>query len=261
VARKLSDTHKTEIVYDADGNPKIWRERYGIHAIEVYLPSEPKFLPRETLDRLVEAARAELALAGVQSDLEIIAAASDAASGFAALLAWGENIADRTFENSGIFEKGGTFEKGGGLLSRSLLAARFLIAMHDLQMPSPKLEGADRIEADLFSRFMRAVAFANAWHYWHLEVFGEHARAFGGLQRDESLAKGPTIRKTKKEIRRSVILRLDDDTETASYIADYRFKSINISLEAHGLKPFKEKPALRRELQRIRRERKQQPVQ
>jgi hypothetical protein len=55
------------------------------------------------------------------------------------------------------------------------MAARFLAALHGLQMPPPQMTDVDAAEVAVATRLVAACVFADAWHFWHMEVYGEHA--------------------------------------------------------------------------------------
>ena len=122
MARELP-TPVVHIDCDDAENPIIYRESYGIRAIERCLgqvKQEPTALQR--LDQLIAAARREVATLCDLSDLEVISAAVDPAAASAALCAWVEAVINKT----------------PGLLSKPALAATFLARMHNLQLPPPQ---------------------------------------------------------------------------------------------------------------------------
>jgi hypothetical protein len=151
MARELP-TPVVHVDCDDAENPIIYRESYGIRAIERCLgqvKQEPAALQR--LDELIAAARREVGTLCDVSDLEVISTAVDPAAARAALCAWVENIINKS-----------------SLLSKPFLAATFLAAMHNLRLP-PIPDGA---EADGWWRLIAGSLFADAWHHWDMEVSG-----------------------------------------------------------------------------------------
>jgi hypothetical protein len=47
--------------------------------------------------------------------------------------------------------------------------------------------------------------FADAWHWLHMEVFGEHAAAYGGVKRKQDLAKSAPARRGRKALSESIL--------------------------------------------------------
>jgi hypothetical protein len=85
-----------------------------------------------------------------------------------------------------------------GALSIDATAARFLQAAdHLLQIldQTPAMQSA-------------AVAFADAWHWWHLELYGEHALAAKAATAERSVAglkAGPQALKRNRALREAII--------------------------------------------------------
>ena len=211
-------TPEVHIVCDDAGNPIVYRESYGIRAIERRLgqvKQEPAALQR--LDQLIAAARREVATLCDLSDLEVISAAVDPAAARAALCAWVEAI----------------INKSPGLLSKPALAAQFLAAMHNLQSPPPPIPDMDHAEADLSWRLIAGSLFADAWYYWNLEVSGAHASAAAASRSARGLAGGMAGVQKKRQSRETIILRVigsEIDRKGARFLRKKYFNQINNAL-------------------------------
>src|SRR5262245_8877843 len=154
MARELP-APEVHIFCDDAENPIIYRESYGIRAIERRLGqvgAQPAALQR--LSQLVAAARKEVATLCDLSDEEVISAAADPATAREALCAWMEAV----------------INESPGLLSKPAQAARFLAAMHNLNLPPPPIPGMDHAEADVRWRLGVVSLFADAYHHWRMEV-------------------------------------------------------------------------------------------
>jgi hypothetical protein len=195
MARELP-TPEVHIVCDDAGNPIIYRESYGIRAIERRLGqvkqggAQPAALQK--LNQLIAAARREVATLCDLSDLEVISAAVDPAAARTALCAWVEAI----------------INKSPGLLSKPAVAAQFLAAMHNLQSPPPPIAGMDPAEADVGYRLIAGSLFAHAWHHWDMEVSGEHRSAAAASRSARGLAGGMAGVQKKRRSRETIILRV-----------------------------------------------------
>ena len=96
MARELP-TPVVDVECDDAENPIIYRESYGIRAIERRLgqvKQEPAALQR--LDELIAPARREVGTLCDVSDLEVISTAVDPAAARAALCAWVEDIINKS---------------------------------------------------------------------------------------------------------------------------------------------------------------------
>src|SRR5262249_27520771 len=105
---------------------------------------------------------------------------------------------------------------------------------------------------------MQAIcSFAHAWHYYRMEISGEHATAFYGKRRAEDFTKCTTTKAAKKERRDAIILQqvehaLNTGTSCRS-IAKRYFNNINAALHAGGCKHFSNPGALEQKLLRMER--------
>ena len=216
MARELP-TPVVDVECDDAENPIIYRESYGIRAIERHLgqvKQEPAALQR--LDELVVAARREVGTLCAVSDLEVISTAVDPAAAGAALCAWVEDIINKS-----------------SLLSKPALAATFLARMHNLQLPPPPIPGMDRAEADVWWRLIAGSLFADAWHYWDMEVSGAHASAAASNRSARGLARGMEGVQKKRRSREAIILEVigpDIDHKGARFLRKKYFKQINNAL-------------------------------
>ena len=96
MARELP-TPVVDVECDDAENPIIYRESYGIRAIERRLgqvKQEPAAMQR--LDELIAAARREVGTLCHVSDLEVISTAVDPAAARAALCAWVEDLLNKS---------------------------------------------------------------------------------------------------------------------------------------------------------------------
>jgi hypothetical protein len=209
------------IFCDDAENPIIYRESYGIRAIErrpglvKQGGAQPAALQK--LNQLIAAARWEVATVCDLSDLDVISAAVDPAAARAALCAWAEAI----------------INKSPGLLSKQAVAAQFLVTMHNLQLPPPPIPGMDPAEADVENRLIAASLFAHAWHYWDMEVSGEHASAAAASRSARGLAGGTAAVKEKRRSRETIILQVigpEIDLKGARFLRKKYFNPINSAL-------------------------------
>jgi hypothetical protein len=233
------------VMRDADGNPVVYRQWYGIHEVKAVLRLNPVADKRSAAaikgDQLKTAARSELEAAGEQTDLAIIAALTkDAVSPVPisvarpALMEWTRRI----------------FGRHGH--SRLGFASYFLCTWQ-----LSRLIMAADVPQDTKEEWLHC--YGDAFHRWHMEIFGEHASAYHGQHMAANRPKGPAARKAKADNRRAIIVRevldvIDDDTASCPYIAG-RFKSINLALKVAGERQFATPSALSKALQIIRRER------
>ena len=237
MARELP-TPVVDVECDDAENPIIYRELYGIRAIERRLgqvKQEPAALQR--LDELIAAARREVGTLCDVSDLEVISTAVDPAAARAALCAWVEDITNKS-----------------SLLSKPALAATFLARMHNLQLPPPPIPGVDRIEADGWWRLIAGSLFADAWYYWDMEVSGTHASAAAANRSARGLARGMEGVQKKRRSREGIILDVigpDIDRKGARFLRKRYFNQINGALP----RPMKD-GALEKAIVRIQAKRK-----
>jgi hypothetical protein len=222
-----------------------WRETYGIHSLEI-LPMEenrvtgPPLYMRE-FNRLAVAALDDLQVAGEQTDQDIaepfvlaqtLGGVHDDRPIHDALRHWVEDIILRH-----------------GKLSRLSFAARFLAAGQIMTL-------ANRPPSDPAG--MQAIcSFAHAWHYYRMEISGEHATAFYGKRRAEDFTKCTTIKAAKKEARDAIILQQVEHELNAGKscrgIAKRYFRNINAALHAGRCKDFPNAGALEQKLLRMKR--------
>jgi hypothetical protein len=226
---------------DQSGEEVGYFDAYGIYRSEIRENDPPPsslsgsaFVRK--LKQLVESAREELAAAGELIDLEItnapaVALAKDRrAATSRALHDWFVDILERH-----------------DVRGRLQIAARFLVAWRELWQ-------FDDDEANFLTHRMVACFFADAWHEWHMEVFGEHANAYSGQQQQKHLAKGTKATKAAARRQRDIILRCVSDiiSESAGYIAYHRLGRVNAALQEAGLTTLS-KGALAKRITRIRR--------
>jgi hypothetical protein len=210
---------------DQSGETVGYFEEYGIYRSEIREsdprpPSLPGSAFVRKLRQLVEAARAELSAAGELIDLEITNAP-------AVVLAKDRRTAtSRTLHDwfVGIVRR-------HGVRCRLQIAARFLVAWREVWQLTPCAHEEDH--ANLLSLRMAACFFADAWHYWHMEVSGEHASAAAASRSARGLAGGTAAVKKKRRSRETIILRVigsDIDRKGARLLGKKYFNQINDAL-------------------------------
>lgn len=141
-------------------------------------------------------------------------------------------------------------------LSPLSMAARFFMIGYGVRgvLVQPTAESTehnpDGRENDLERKMMVVAEFAHVWHRWHMEVFGEHAAAYGGLTR---LVKANQSRQVGKESRERHLARYLEGREniSASKIAD-QLKTVNAYLSEKGLRSFPSTGALKKAVERLR---------
>jgi hypothetical protein len=206
------------IFCDDAENPIVYRESYGIRAIERRLGQVgAQSAVMQRYNQLVAAARMEVATLCDLSDEEVISEAADPAAAREAICAWMEAV----------------INKSPGLLSKPAQAARFLAAMHNLDSPRPPIPDIDRAEADVRWRLGVAIVFADAYLNWSMEVSGEHASAAAANRSARGLAGGMAGVQKKRQSRDAIILRVigsEIDRKGARLLRKKYFNPINDAL-------------------------------
>jgi hypothetical protein len=253
MGRDPADTHRIEITYKDGGTVRYIEER-GLDRVDISLENKIDGpLPLKMSDQLVETARAELAAAGEQTDLDIFGAvaltrpddSSKATSD--ALREWVTDICERRT-----------------ILTRLSRAAQFLgsrgALMLNLRLQYLAKEGVSEDvanEAAAMARMESASFFADAWYFWRREVDGTHAVACSGLQAAASLNKGPAENRVRKLKQWDIVARafpdaIDDESVPCKVIAG-QLQEMNCALEREGMAPLKDNPAaLTKMIERIR---------
>ncbi|WP_128925779.1 hypothetical protein [Bradyrhizobium guangxiense] len=130
-----------------------------------------------------------------------------------------------------------------GSLSIETAATRFIQARDRLFMllsETPEMQAA-------------ANAYADAWHWLHLEWSGEHESAAAGLSAEkglEGLRSGPQISKQRGEARKDVVRREYDKLrkkegaapkmKSSKHVAGVLLPLVNAALDQHGLGQYTE---------------------
>ena len=91
-----------------------------------------------------------------------------------------------------------------------------------------------------------AAQFAESWHWWHLEEFGEHAGAYRDLRATGGRRKGTANRANKMQRRYELLIReiehewrhFPQKAGNIGYFAKLRFRHWNAALEEAGLPTF-----------------------
>ena len=103
-----------------------------------------------------------------------------------------------------------------GALSPISVAAQFLIQKHNIisrlveNVPGAQLDAIDSATADKFAEYMEELfkhiyIFADAWHWWRMELHGDHQRLLDAHSVAASRQKGAASNQKKKSVRRHVI--------------------------------------------------------
>ena len=140
------------------------------------------------------------------------------------------------------------------------MAADFLKSslLSDVVLAQPTAEAStsdpDARERDLDRKKVVMCDFARLWHRWHAEVFGEHADAYSGQLQKKHLAKGAGAIKVRARRRDDIIQRcvIDILSESASRIANHRFKTVNEALKDANLPTIKSQLAFAKHITRIK---------
>jgi hypothetical protein len=230
-------------VLPKDDPEVILRERRGIRDFTLRFGQESQ-QASDTARKLSAVAHALLRKAGERSIDEVIDNATKAQDPDEAirtsLLSWYGDVAARR-----------------GVLSPITLAVNFLSLQYLAvkQIASGIDESSSDAEAEMERRINQIMGLCDAWHWFHMEAFGEHDRAFVGLTSRESLAKGPASRRAKAGPRSEVVRSCISDSAgvSASELARRRFKTINNALAQRKLQPFKTGMALATAIRRLRR--------
>jgi hypothetical protein len=125
-----------------------------------------------------------------------------------------------------------------GVLSIDAIAARFIQAQDRLMM---LLNGDPEMQAAAF-------AYADAWHWLHLELFGEHELAAKGVAARRGLNAGPEAKRNQGALRTAIVelaynkFAADEKNEanrnSAKYAADTIFQSVNKDLGDRKMEPI-----------------------
>jgi hypothetical protein len=242
-----------ETIENAAGDPIGHRSVYGVHSWEYAdaADRQPSAIERvlNKEKELVEAARSALKEAGEESDLEAVAGIADPMTESDVLSEWFEAIAARSYQDNTAF------------LSRPVIAARFLHALHMLRIPPPVVHGFDAVEVGIASHLATAAYYADAYYLWRFECSGDHDKAFSKTVIADAASRGLAKIATKSETRQAIIIRevgrwIDDAKVTAGSLAEQHFGNINKALAQKGLPLIKSEKALIKALHRIRRQRK-----
>jgi hypothetical protein len=125
-----------------------------------------------------------------------------------------------------------------GLLSIDAIAARFIQAQDRLMV---LLNGDPEMQAAAF-------AYADAWHWLHLELFGEHELAAKGASAERGLKAGPDAKRNQGALRTAVVelayKKFATEEENAAnrnsvkYSADAIFEAVNKDLVERKMEPI-----------------------
>jgi hypothetical protein len=239
----------TRKIYPKEKPGTLYYERRGIREISIptsdaraagqFQKEDPESIAKllnNCAHRLLERA-GERKIKDVLGDA-VASGANDLEANRSALLGWYANVAARR-----------------GLLSPIAMAAKFLsvqyITMH-IVADGVDVERPDAAE-EMDRRVKQILGFADAWHAWRLEAFGEHVQAFAGKTNKANLAKGKPAIHEKKRNRDDVILQVIGGMigKPAPYISRYRFEEVNHVLSESGLDQFPSTGAFIKAVQRL----------
>ena len=135
----------------------------------------------------------------------------------------------------------GRYQVNKAFLSRPVLAARFLYALHTLRFPPPGVRGFDAVEVGIATHHATTACYADAYYGWRFEFDGDHDKAFSKTIISEAAGRGLAKIATKQDEREDIIVSavkdlIDVPNIPAGKIAKDRSKTINAALGQHGLR-------------------------
>jgi hypothetical protein len=233
-------------VLPKDDPEVILRERRGIRDFVLRFGSKEPRQPSDTARQLAAVARALLRKAGERSLDEVIENANATKANDpdeamrTSLLSWYGDVAARR-----------------GVLSPITLAVKFLgIQYLVIRLTASSIdEQSSDADVEMERRINQILGLCDAWHWFHMEAFGEHDRAFSGMTSRKSLAKGPASLRATARARSEVIRSCISGSAnvSSSELARHRFKTINNELARNNLQQFETQMALAKAIQRLRR--------
>jgi hypothetical protein len=227
-------THTREFV-DEDGTPT-YIERRGLQEFKTPLPKQArsKLSPRaqKVARRLSIAASEILKRVGEKTLNEVLESVKpttpndeDAATK-AAVVTWGSDITKRH-----------------GIISLVTHAADFLCGLYLIPLSfaaRPADKQADEALADITRHILQVYAFCDAWHWLHMEVYGEHRRALDGVQSAENLGAAAPARAEKKKERMEIVRRAcavywtKHGRRNAAHTAERLYSEVHKTLKTKG---------------------------
>jgi hypothetical protein len=153
-----------------------------------------------------------------------------------------------------MFTWAATIHAHWGSLSLPALAANFILTMTAMK---EDIKNRKKAETD---KFHQILAFAAAWHSFHMEVFGGHALAFGKAQHVAGQSKGAQTTAQNGAMRATIIRaqieklrqRVDPEklTKPAFVAAEIR-SAANAAFAKEGLSASASKGAFERLVRRV----------
>jgi len=216
-------------------------ESRGIHTFnsEVDAGRGDFFAPAKVLKRLLDEAMAELKSSVPESIFGQVVDLMNAAG-----MPHSEEVDNEIAGD--LWELRTDIAQHTALLSRATMAVSFLVGFalvrHEFRHPGNP------------SAMPAACFFADAWHYWHMEVFGEHEKAYVAKVRDEGRASATATAALNQQRRLSIVRKVIGDiidTETNAECSR-RLKTVNVALEQNGLRPYPTMGALAKAVGRAR---------
>jgi hypothetical protein len=134
-----------------------------------------------------------------------------------------------------------------GILSPVTLAANFLAGVHSITSSyAGRLvdKQADNALPDITRRMLQVFAFADTWHWLHMEVYGEHRRAWGATRSAENLGAAAVSRAEKKKERVEIVRRVCEvywtkhGRRNAAHTATRLYSDAQKILEAKGYQTY-----------------------
>jgi hypothetical protein len=220
---------------DEDGT-RAYVERRGLREFRSPLskPARSKLPPavQKIAQRLNIAASEILKIAGEKALSEVLESVKRAkpkdeeAAIKAAVVTWGSDITRRR-----------------GILSLVTLAVDFLAGLYLIPLSfasRPADKQSDQALEDLTRHIRQVYAFCDAWHWLHMEVYGEHRLALGGAHSAENLGAAGPARTAKKKARMEIVRQACEVYWTkhrhrnAARTAEHLLPAVNKELGAKG---------------------------
>jgi hypothetical protein len=228
--------HTREFI-DDNGKPDTYIERRGLREFKTPASKQAraKLLPRaqEEAVLLSIAALEILKRAGERTLLDVLESVRQAkpedeeTAIKAAVMAWDFDITIRY-----------------GILSPVTAAANFLAGVHSIKdafVDRLTDKQADNALPDEITRRMQQVfAFADTWHLLHMEVYGQHRRAWGSARSAENLGAAALARAEKKKKRMEIVRRACEvywtkhGRRNAAQTAERLYSDVRKTLETTG---------------------------
>jgi hypothetical protein len=224
---------------DADGNPVIYQERYGLHEINGVLRLNPAVNARDkdvvACEKLLAAARSELEAAGEQTDLTIIMIA--------------------TKGEPGPFPTGALYQWFGELFARRGFGPLYLAAHFLVTWQLTRVVAAEDWPLEVKTEWLGR--FGESYGRWSEEHSKKHEAILKVQRVAAGSMKGAKQSREQAENRYSVIAaaagpKIDDGLVTSGQLAIWRFEDINDALELAGFEKISNHETMEKTINRVR---------